>query len=170
MQAEGRAPLTNRVRYFFVASATIVFALDLVTKNWAVSSLQFREPIRVLGDFLKITYSTNKGAAFNIAENSTIVLSIVKLIVAAYLIYYIRKVSSVWWSLALGLLLGGVLGNLWDRITRAPGRWAGEVIDWIQLPHWPIFNIADSSIVISALLITILAMRNISPRAGKGAQ
>ena len=141
-----------------------------MTKNWAVSSLQFRDPIRVLGDFLKFTYSTNKGAAFNIAENSTIVLSIVKLIVAAYLIYYIRKVSSIWWSLALGLLLGGVLGNLWDRITRAPGRWAGEVIDWIQLPHWPIFNIADSSIVISALIITILAMRNISPRAGKGPQ
>ena len=90
--------------------------------------------------------------------------------VAGYLIYYIRKVSSTWWAFSLGLLLGGVLGNLWDRITRAPGRWAGEVVDWIQLPHWPIFNIADSSIVIAALLITILAMRNISPHSRRGPQ
>lgn len=167
MQTERRAPLTNRPRYFFVASATIVFALDLVTKNWAVSSLQYREPIRVIGDFLKFTYSTNKGAAFNIADNATIGLSIVKLCVATFLIYYIRKVTSVWWGLALGLLCGGVIGNLWDRITRAPGRWGGEVVDWIELPHWPIFNIADSCIVVSAVFITILAMRNIPPRGTK---
>lgn len=121
----------------------------------------------MIGDFLKFTYSTNKGAAFNIADNATIGLSIVKLCVATFLIYYIRKVTSVWWGLALGLLCGGVIGNLWDRITRAPGRWGGEVVDWIELPHWPIFNIADSCIVVSAVFITILAMRNIPPRGTK---
>ena len=60
-------------------------------------------------------------------------------------------------------LLGGVLGNLWDRATREPGNWRGEVIDWIELPNWPVFNIADSAIVCSGIFMTWLAMRNIQP-------
>jgi len=119
--------------------------LDLITKNWAETALQNREPIRVLGDFLKFTYATNPGAAFNFATNATVVLSSLKLCVAAFIIYYMTKAVDTRWATGLALLFGGVVGNLFDRATRAPGKWQGEVIDWIQVPHWPVFNIADSN-------------------------
>lgn len=171
LQAEGRAPLTSsravRARQLFVIVATLAFGADLATKNWAVASLQFREPIKVIGDFLQFTYTTNKGAAFNLASGATYILTALKACVATFLIFYMSKVISRAWALALGLLFGGVAGNLWDRGTRSPGKWAGEVVDWIQLPHWPVFNIADACIVVSACLIAFLAARNIAPTAGK---
>ncbi|MFM8693356.1 MAG: signal peptidase II, partial [Actinomycetota bacterium] len=86
-----------------------------------------------------------------------------KLCVAAFILYFIRKVTNGSWAIALGLLLGGVFGNLMDRAFRPPGPWRGEVIDWIELPNWPVFNIADSAIVTSALLMSLLAIRNIEP-------
>lgn len=169
MQTEGRAPLTSsraiRARRLFIVITTLTFGLDLLTKNWAITYLQFREPIRVIGDLLQLTYTTNSGAAFNLAENSTYILTALKLAVATFVIFYMSKVNSPSWAAALGALCGGVIGNLWDRATRSPGNWRGEVIDWIQLPHWPVFNIADSAIVLSAIGITVLAMRNIPPAA-----
>lgn len=117
----------------------------------------------MIGNFLQFTYATNKGAAFNLASGSTYILTALKLCVATFVIFYMTKVVSRAWAVALGLLFGGVAGNLWDRMTRPPGRWAGEVIDWIQIPHWPVFNIADSCIVISALMIAILASLNKAP-------
>jgi len=139
MQTEGRAPITSsrahRARRLFIIFATVIFALDLITKNWAVSYLQFREPIRVVGDFLKLTFATNPGAAFNFATDATLILSSLKLCVAAFLIYYMRKVTNSQWAMALGALLGGV----------------------------PVFNIADSAIVCSGIFMTWLAMRNIQP-------
>ena len=90
-------------------------------------------------------------------------MSSLKLCVAAFILYFIRKVTNELWAIALGLLLGGVLGNLMDRAFRPPGLWRGEVIDWIELPNWPVFNIADSAIVISALLMSLLAIRSTEP-------
>jgi signal peptidase II len=167
MQTEGRAPIASsralRARRLFIIIATATFALDLITKNWAESSLQNREPIRVLGDFLKFTYATNPGAAFNFATNATFVLSSLKLCVAAFIIYYMTKSVETRWAIGLAFLFGGVVGNLFDRATREPGNWQGEVVDWIQIPHWPVFNIADSAIVCAGIFMTILAMRNIPP-------
>jgi len=165
MQTEGRAPITSsrahRARRLFIIISTITFALDLLTKTWAENTLQFREPIRVIGDLLTFTYATNPGAAFNFATNATIVLSSLKLCVAAFILYYMSKPIHPRWAVGLSLLFGGVLGNLWDRATREPGRWQGEVIDWIQVPHWPVFNIADSAIVCAGIFMTFLAMKNI---------
>jgi signal peptidase II len=124
--------------------------------------LKFREPIKVLGEFLQLSYSTNSGAAFSLFTDATLFLSSLKLAVAGFIIFYIRRVTRPVWSLGFALLLGGVLGNLYDRILRPPGLWRGEVIDWIELPNWPTFNIADSAIVSAGILMTILAMRNIS--------
>jgi signal peptidase II len=123
--------------------------------------LKFREPIKVLGEFLQLSYSTNSGAAFSLFTDATLFLSSLKLAVVGFIIFYIRKVTRPVWSLGFALLLGGVLGNLYDRILRPPGLWRGEVIDWIELPNWPTFNIADSAIVSAGILMTILAMRNI---------
>ena len=168
MQTEGRAPLrssrANRARRLFIALATSLFTLDLATKNWAESYLQFREPIRVIGDFLKLTYSTNSGAAFNLFGDATLLLSSLKLAVVGFIIFFIRQITNPWWAAALGTLLGGVLGNLYDRILRPPGLWRGEVVDWIELPNWPVFNVADSAIVCAGILITILTMRDVKPR------
>ena len=167
MQTEGRAPIkssgANRARRLFVIFTVSIFALDLITKNWAISYLQYREPVKVIGDFLQLTFATNPGAAFDLIGDATLILSSLKLCVAAFILFFIRKVTNGSWAIALGLLLGGVLGNLMDRAFRPPGPWRGEVIDWIELPNWPVFNIADSAIVTSALLMSLLAIRNIEP-------
>jgi signal peptidase II len=135
-----------------------------LTKNWAESYLQYREPIRVVGDFLKLTYSTNPGAAFSFLTEATLLLSSLKLAVVGFILYFIRTVTNSLWAASLALLFGGVLGNLYDRAFRPPAIWRGEVVDWIQLPNWPIFNIADSAIVCAGIAMTLLAMRNIQPR------
>ncbi|MEY4959584.1 MAG: hypothetical protein RL271_958 [Actinomycetota bacterium] len=87
------------------------------------------------------------------APNATLALASFALCVAAFIIYFSRKV----------IVLGGIFGNLWDRISKAPGGFKGEVVDWIELPHWPIFNVADSAICIAAAIVVILAIKNIQP-------
>lgn len=79
----------------------------------------------------------------------------------AVIFYFSRKVQSTPWAIALGLVLGGIFGNLADRIFRTPGGLQGEVVDWIQIPNWPVFNIADTAVVSAAILITILSAKNI---------
>ena len=169
MQTEGRAPLkssrADRARRLFIIFATAIFALDLISKNWAVSYLQFRSSIRVLGDLLQFNYSTNPGAAFSLFTEATPLLSSLKLAVAGFVIFYARNITSTYWGAALGALLGGVAGNLYDRALRPPGLWQGEVVDWIMLPNWPTFNLADSAIVCSGIALTILTMRNIQPKS-----
>jgi signal peptidase II len=165
LQAERRAPLTSSVntrivRYFIIVS-TGIFGLDLATKNWAESYLRYAPDIKVIGEFLKFSYSTNSGAAFNVLTEATLILTTLKMVVAGLLIYFIRQVTSLRWAIAMSLLLGGVLGNLFDRIFRPPGVWRGEVIDWIELPNWPTFNIADSAIVIAGISLALLATFNI---------
>lgn len=103
----------------------------------------------------------NPGAAFSLASNATIFLSAFAISIAVVIFYYGHKVKSTPWAIALGLALGGIFGNLSDRIFREPGLLRGEVVDWIQLPNWPIFNIADSAVVSAAVLITILSIKNI---------
>lgn len=103
----------------------------------------------------------NSGAAFNLASSGTIFLSTFAIIVTATIFYYGRKVTSKRWSFALGLALGGILGNLSDRIFRPPGGLQGEVVDWIQLPNWPIFNVADISVVSAAIFISYLSWKNV---------
>jgi signal peptidase II len=77
--------------------------------------------------------------------------------------YYSTKITSKGWSVVLGLAMGGILGNLVDRVFREPGALRGHVIDWLQIPNWPVFNIADSAIVSAAVLSMILSLRNIPP-------
>ncbi len=175
MQAERRTPLKSSratsARRLFIFIASITFTLDLATKNWAERFLQGSEPIKVIGDFLKLTYATNPGAAFSFFEDATLLLSALKLGVVGFIIFFIRQVTNKYWVAALALLLGGVLGNLYDRVLRPPGVWRGEVIDWIELPNWPVFNLADSAIVCAGIAMTVLALFNISHIAkddGKG--
>ncbi|CAB5018544.1 MAG: signal peptidase II [Actinobacteria bacterium] len=169
VQTERRTALNadrvKRARKTLALCAFSVFLIDFLSKLWAVENLKGRDSIKVIGNFLQLTYTTNSGAAFSMAPNATLALASFALCVAAFIIYFSRKVISIWWGAALGLVLGGIFGNLWDRIFKAPGRFQGHVVDWIELPHWPIFNVADSAICIAAGIVVILAIKNIQPTA-----
>jgi len=90
-------------------------------------------------------------------------LSLFGIAVLIAIAYYAPSLTSKGWGVVLGLVMGGVLGNLTDRIFREPGLLRGHVIDWLQLPNWPIFNIADTAIVVAAFISVVLTARNIPP-------
>jgi len=145
------------------AIAWAVWLLDFATKSWALNSLDSRNPVKLIGSFLQLTLLKNSGAAFSFAQSATYLFTLFAILVIAAIGYFAPKVTSAGWSIVLGLALGGILGNLSDRIFRAPGFFTGHVIDWIQLPHWPVFNLADTAIVVAASIAVILSIRNISP-------
>jgi signal peptidase II len=143
--------------------AWFVWILDLATKIWAVSSLSYRSNVKVLGSFFQLTLVRNPGAAFSFATGATVLLTIFAIVALVTILYFSPRITSKGWAVVLGLVMGGILGNLVDRIFREPGLLRGHVIDWMQLPYWPIFNIADSAIVIAALVAMVLTARNIAP-------
>ena len=143
--------------------AWFVWVLDLATKLWAVSTLSDRSNIKIIGDFLQLTLVRNPGAAFSVAEGATVFLTLFGFLVMAVIFYYSTRITSRGWSVVLGLAMGGILGNLVDRIFREPGVFRGHVIDWLQIPNWPVFNIADTAIVAAAAISMILSLRNIPP-------
>jgi signal peptidase II len=144
-------------------SAWVVWLIDLGTKVWAVEVLSSRANVQIIGSFLQLTFVQNSGAAFGIGAGSTIIFTFFALAVLIFITRYALQITSKGWALVCGLVLGGILGNLTDRIFREPSFLQGHVIDWIQIPNWPVFNIADSAIVIAAVVAIILTIRNISP-------
>lgn len=92
------------------------------------------------------------------------ILSLASISAIGGILWFARSITNSIWGVFLGILLGGVAGNLSDRIFRPPYWFGGEVVDWIKLPHWPIFNLADSSILLSAGAIGLLIIKNIKPR------
>jgi signal peptidase II len=143
--------------------AWVVWLFDLGTKVWAVNVLSSRANVEVLGSFLQLTFVRNSGAAFSIGAGKTIIFTLFALSVLIIITRYAARITSMAWAVVCGLVLGGIVGNLTDRIFREPSFLQGHVIDWIQIPNWPVFNIADSAIVIAAGLAIILTIRNISP-------
>ena len=129
---------------------------------WALSTLT-SNPRPIIGSFLQLVLVKNSGAAFSFATGFTIFFTLLALAVVVAVTFFAPRVTSHGWLIAMGLLLGGVLGNLTDRIFRQPGFLSGYVIDWIEIPHWPVFNLADSAITVAAALAFILSLRNIAP-------
>jgi signal peptidase II len=144
-----------------IAVALFVVAADVISKAIVVAKMAGHPPIRLLGGALTITLTRNGGAAFSIGTSMTIVFTAIALGVVIYILRTARNLRSIGWAITLGLLLGGAAGNLLDRIFRAPGLFQGHVVDWIQLPDWPVFNLADSSIVIGGVLVVLLARRGV---------
>lgn len=139
------------------------YALDLGTKQWALSALADRD-IRVVGDLLVLHLTHNPGAAFSTGTEFTVVLSCLAVVaVVAVLVLSVRLASPLW-SVGLGLLLGGVGGNLTDRVIREPGVMRGHVIDWLMLPNWPVFNVADMCIMGAAGIIILQSIRGVTLR------
>jgi signal peptidase II len=144
-----------------LAVALTVLAADLVSKTIVVATLSDRPPISLLGGFLKLTVSRNPGAAFSIGPSLTLVFTTIAVGVITFILRTSRRIRSLPWAISLGLLLGGATGNLADRLFRFPGPLRGYVVDWIWLPHWPIFNLADSCVVSGGILAVLLATRGV---------
>ena len=147
-------------------TAVGIVLIDQVTKAWAVAYLQPRiesgeGPLYIIDPLLRLTYVENTGAAWGMGAGYTWIFTIVAVVVGIVIVRFARTITSRAWALALGGLLGGLLGNLIDRLTRPPGPGLGSVVDFIGLPNFPVFNVADMAITCSAVAMIILAWRGI---------
>jgi signal peptidase II len=146
--------------------ALTVSVVDQATKYLAISDLVDSVPVVVVPGWLQFRLLRNSGAAFSLATGSAWVFTVVAIVVSAVIVRTSRQLGSRWWAVGLGLLLGGALGNLVDRLFRAPGFGRGHVVDFIEYLRFPfvnvpVFNVADSCIVIAAGLIVVLGLRGV---------
>ena len=142
-------------------TALIVILLDLATKVWAVARLENQSDIKVIGEFLKFSFVRNPGAAFSFGTSVTWVFTLIAIAVSIVILLLSKNVTNKPWAIALGGLLGGAVGNLIDRIFRSPEVFQGHVVDFISVPNYPMFNISDSAVVISAITMVILSLRGV---------
>ncbi len=167
------SPPQPRTRLFavLVTAAVAVLAADQLSKFWALRALSPNQPVDVVGDLIRLNLIRNPGAAFSIGHGATWLLTLVASGVLVFIVMTARRLGSLAWAWALGLLLGGSLGNLTDRILREPGPGRGHVVDFIDYFGWFIGNIADVAIVGAAAVIALLALRGIGvdgSRVGHG--
>ena len=141
----------------------MVFLLDQGAKTLVLQNLEFGEITPFIGELLKLHLVSNPGAAFSIGSGSTWIFAILASLVVVALIVFSRRIRSLGWACVFGLLLGGTLGNLFDRLFREPGFGVGHVIDFLQLHAFPaIFNVADIGITSAMTLFIILTLRGIN--------
>ncbi|MEU8959836.1 signal peptidase II [Streptomyces sp. NPDC048518] len=152
----------RRIAVLF-AVAVVAYALDLVSKMIVVAKLEHHDSIELVGDWLRLTAIRNAGAAFGFGEAFTIIFTCIAAAVIVVIARLARKLYSLPWAIALGLLLGGALGNLTDRLFRAPGVFEGAVVDFIAPKGFAVFNLADSAIVCGGILIVLLSFRGLDP-------
>lgn len=150
----------SRVRLVRVGLVVAVLvAIDQLTKAIAVATLTRGERIEVLGDLLGFALTTNRGGSFSLFQGSTPVLAVGALLVSAYLIHLVRTTDDRLTVVALALLLAGATGNLADRIFRTPGVFRGAVVDFIRIPHWPTFNVADMCVTFGGVALAFRVLR-----------
>ena len=165
VQATRGTPLRRTPVTYLAAAAATVLALDVVTKVWAVANLTDRQQ-EWLGGLVVLHETRNPGAAFSIAGGATVVFSLVALGIVAVIVRTARRLTSTAWGITLGLLLGGAVGNLTDRLLRAPGPLRGHVVDFIDLHWhgesvWPVFNVADIAISVGVGLALLLSFKGV---------
>ncbi|MGR7027965.1 signal peptidase II [Geodermatophilus sp. URMC 62] len=168
-EAPARRPRTR----LLLLLAALVFLADLGTKLLVVATIDRGEDVRVLGGLLYLTHARNTGAAFSFAEGFTVVFTLIAVAVAVVIVRTARRLASLGWAVSLGLVLGGALGNLADRVFREPGFLRGGVVDFLSVfapdgEVYPIFNLADSAIVCGGLLGAVLALRGIEFDGSRG--
>jgi signal peptidase II len=160
--APARRPRTR----LLLTLAVVVLLADLATKLVVVATITPGENIRLLGGLLYLTHLRNVGAAFSFAEGFTILFTVIAVVVAVIIVRTARRLYSTGWAISLGLVLGGAVGNLIDRVFRDPGFLRGGVVDFLSVfgPDgrvWPVFNVADSAIVCGGILGALMALRGI---------
>lgn len=166
----GKAAAPLRLPTLLIIAA-VLLGLDLLTKTIVVAKLTPGDPVPIIGDFARLSLVRNPGAAFSMATGMTWLLTLVAAAVVIGVIRIGRTLRSLWWAIGLGMVLGGALGNLVDRLFRAPGPLQGHVVDFIAVGWWPVFNLADSSIVCGAILLVVLTVFGFEPdgsRTGHG--
>ncbi len=154
----GTAPVTARSPVGPLAVAGVVVAIDQLTKVWAVAALS-DGPVQVIGSLLQFRLTRNPGGAFSVLTGLTPVLAVLAVVMVVYIVRTTRRTADPVMAYSLGLVLGGAVGNLVDRLVRSPGFLRGEVVDFIKVPNWPTFNVADCAITVGVILIAIRGWR-----------
>jgi signal peptidase II len=165
--AANQAAVTHTRIWTLLLTAVIALGADLVSKVLIVANVPpEHRPIRVLGGLLYIEQARNSGAAFSVGTGATVILTAISVVVVIVIVRAARRMTSPAWAVSLGLVLGGALGNPTDRFFRAPGVGKGHVVDWISVfgpdgQRWPIFNLADSAIVVGGAMAVLLSLRGV---------
>ncbi len=154
-------PSRARVRILLFSVFAVLYAVDQVTKWLAVDRLTGKPDKELVGDLLMLHLTRNAGAAFSTGTGYTELFSALAIVAVLVVLWLSRRVQNFGWAIAFGLLLAGITGNLTDRMFRSPGVLRGHVVDFLMLPHWPIFNVADMCINAAAALILVQAFRGI---------
>ncbi|GAA1416671.1 signal peptidase II [Kitasatospora putterlickiae] len=143
------------------AVALALLASDFITKQIALTHFSGTDPTEALGGLLKFTVVFNSGGAFSIGAGETWFFTAVKMVVIAVMLVVAPRIRTPVWAVSFGLVIAGAAGNLIDRLFRAPSPGQGRVVDWIQLPHWPVFNLADCGVVCGSALVMWASTRGI---------
>lgn len=138
--------------------AALAYGLDRLTKAWAEAALAGRPPMRVVPGVLHLRFTTNPGGAFGLFGGQPWLFLATTLVVCLAIVLSAPRIRGRLNAAGFGLILGGALGNLTDRILRGPG-FSGRVVDFIDLQVWPVFNLADSAIVVGAALVVLAGLR-----------
>jgi signal peptidase II len=154
-------PAHTRAVTTFAVTATLGLGVDQATKAIVAATEEGKPPIQIIGRVLTIDVSRNSGAAFSFAPAATILFTCLAVAIAVLIARQARRLSSVAWAIALGLLLAGAVGNLCDRLFRSPGIGRGAVVDFIDLQHFATFNVADSCLTVGVVLALLLSLRGI---------
>ena len=140
-------------------TAALVLALDQLTKHLVVTNLAGRPPVDLVGRFVQLRYTTNSGGAFSLLTGAPLFFGIMALVIVGGIVYASRRAQPLSMLVVLGLILGGALGNLTDRLLRGEGLLRGEVVDFIKVGIWPVFNLADSCVVVGGILLALFLGR-----------
>lgn len=154
-------PAWSGYALIMAACAVLAVGIDQLTKWWVESTMTLGQVTDVLPPLLRWHYILNPGAAFSIGTDYTWVFTIIMAAVCGFLVYLMLRVRSFSWAVALGLVLGGAAGNLTDRLFRDPSFGQGHVVDFIALPNFAIFNIADTCVVSGVILVCLLTLRGV---------
>ena len=163
-----RRPSLHMSVLWIVALSVVV--VDQATKVWATGALADGHRIGVMGDALGFVLVRNPGAAFSFATGQTWIFSIVAIVVTAIVMRVSKRLGSMWWAVTLGLVLGGAVGNLIDRLARAPGIFRGHVVDFIDYGGLFVGNIADIAIVGAAVAIVGLSLIGLEVDGSRAAE
>jgi signal peptidase II len=157
--AEPRARARPRRALALYGTAALVLALDQLSKQLVVANLAGRPPVDLVGDVVQLRYTTNSGGAFSLLTGAPLFFGIMAMVIIGGIVYASRRAQPLSMLVVLGLILGGALGNLTDRLLRGDGLLRGEVVDFVKVGIWPVFNLADSCVVVGGILLALLLGR-----------
>ncbi|TIC88631.1 signal peptidase II [Nocardioides sp. GY 10113] len=145
----------------FVLVAAAMYGADQLTKYLAVEHLDGAPDKPLIGELLQLRLTYNPGAAFSLGTDLTVAITCLAVVATVTVLVISLRLRDRVWAVALGLLLAGIAGNLTDRLLREPQAFHGHVVDFLMLPNWPIFNVADICINLGAALVLVQVFRGV---------